>query len=78
MAGTRRVLGVEVLPGNEHTAKHTQPGLLKILDDLSTENKPKRVRGDSAFGNDPLMTAREERGHPTCSSSSSRRMSSAT
>jgi hypothetical protein len=62
MAGTRLVLGVEVLPGNEHTAKHTQPGLLKLLDDLSTENKPKLVRGDSAFGNDPLMTALEERG----------------
>jgi hypothetical protein len=56
------VLGVEVLPGNEHTAKHTQPGLLKLLDDLSTENKPKLVWGDSAFGNDPLMTALEERG----------------
>ena len=33
MAGLRQVLGVEVRAGNEHAAKHTQPGLLKILDD---------------------------------------------
>lgn len=61
MAGVRQVLGVEVCPGNEHTAKHAQPGLLKILDDLPAERKPKLVRGDNAFGNDPLMTALEER-----------------
>ena len=30
MAGLRQVLGVEVHAGNEHAAKHTQPGLLKI------------------------------------------------
>ena len=34
MAGLRQVFGVEVHAGNEHAAKHTQPGLLKILDDL--------------------------------------------
>jgi hypothetical protein len=61
MAGLRLVLGVEVHAGNEHAAKHTQPGLLEILDDLPTSRKPKLVRGDSAFGNDPLMTALEER-----------------
>lgn len=64
MANTRLVLGVEVRAGNEHTAKHTQPGLLQILDDLPLEKKPKLVRGDSAFGNDPLMTALEERRQP--------------
>ena len=61
MAGLRLVLGVEVHAGNEHAAKHTQPGLLEILDDLPASRKPKLVRGDSAFGNDPLMTALEER-----------------
>ena len=61
MAGLRQVLGVEVHAGNEHAAKHTQPGLLKILDDLPEASKPKLVRGDCAFGNDPLMTALEER-----------------
>jgi hypothetical protein len=37
MAGLRQVLGVEVRAGNEHTAKHTQPGLLKLLDGLPAE-----------------------------------------
>jgi hypothetical protein len=64
MAGLRQVLGVEVRAGNAHAAKHTQPGLLKILDDLPPGRKPKLVRGDCAFGNDPLMTALEERGQP--------------
>lgn len=64
MAGLRQVLGVEVHAGNEHAAKHTQPGLLKILDDLPVHRKPKLVRGDCAFGNDPLMTALEERRQP--------------
>ena len=64
MAGLRQVLGVEVHAGNEHAARHTQPGLLKILDDLPAVRKPKLVRGDCAFGNDPLMTALEERQQP--------------
>lgn len=62
MAGLRQVLGVEVHAGNEHAAKHTKPGLLKILDDLPAQKKPKLVRGDNAFGNDAMMTALEERG----------------
>jgi Transposase DDE domain group 1 len=64
MAGLRQVLGVEVRAGNEHTAKHCQPGLLKILDDLSPQKKPKLVRGDNAFGNDAMMAALEEREQP--------------
>ncbi|MBI4743107.1 MAG: hypothetical protein HY777_16495, partial [Betaproteobacteria bacterium] len=61
MAGTRLVLGVEVRAGNEHTAKHTRPGLLQTLDDLPPGKKPQLVRGDSAFGDGPLMTAPEAR-----------------
>ena len=64
MAGLRQVLGVEVCPGNEHSAKHAQPGLLKILDALAPAKKPKLVRGDNAFGNDGMMTALEERDQP--------------
>ncbi len=64
MAGLRQVLGVEVHAGHEHAAKHTQPGLLKILDDLPPGRKPKLVRGDCAFGNAPLMSALEERQQP--------------
>ena len=64
MAGLRQVPGVEVCADNAHTAKHAQPGLLKILDMLPPEKKPRLVRGDNAFGNDPLMTALEERNQP--------------
>jgi hypothetical protein len=61
MAGLRQVLGVEVRAGNEHTAKHTQPGLLKLLDGLPENRKPALVRGDNAFGNEGMMSALEER-----------------
>ena len=64
MAGLRQVLGVEVHAGDQHAAKHGQPGLLKLLDDLAPENKPKLVRGDNAFGNEPMMNALEQRGQP--------------
>ena len=62
MAGLRLVLGVEVCAGNQHSAKHAQPGLLRILDTLLPERKPRLVRGDSSFGNDLLMQELEARG----------------
>jgi hypothetical protein len=62
MAGLRLVLGVEVCAGNQHSAKHAQPGLLRVLDALPPERKPRLVRGDSAFGNDSLMLELETRG----------------
>lgn len=64
MAGLRQVLGVEVHAGNEHAAKHTQPGLLKLLDGLPASRKPALVRGDCAFGNDPMMSELEDRRQP--------------
>ena len=48
MAALRQVLGVEVHGGNEHAARHTQPGLLKILDDLPEERKPAPAPGSCA------------------------------
>lgn len=64
MAGLRLVLGIEVRAGNEHSAAHSQPGLLHLLDHLPSERKPRLVRGDNAFGNDSMMTALEERHQP--------------
>ena len=64
MAGLRLVLGVEVCAGNQHIAKHAQPGLLRLLDTLPAACRPQLVRGDNAFGNDALMTALEARGQP--------------
>jgi hypothetical protein len=64
MAGLRLVMGVEVKAGNEHSGSHTLPGLLKILDDLPAEHRPKMVRGDCGFGSDGIMRALEARAQP--------------
>jgi hypothetical protein len=64
MAGLRQVLGAEVHPGNAHSAKHAQPGLLKLLDELPANRRPKLVRGDNAFGTEAMMAALEVRQQP--------------
>ena len=64
MAGLRRVVGAEVKAGNQHSGSHSLPGLLKILDELPANRKPKIVRGDCGFGSDTFMVALEERQQP--------------
>ena len=64
MAGLRLVVGAEVKAGNEPPGSHSLPGLLKILDDLPTNRKPKIVRGDCGFGSDPIMGALDTRQQP--------------
>lgn len=64
MAGLRLVVGAEVKAGNEHSASQTLPGLLKILDELPVNRKPKIVRGDCGFGTDAMMMALEAREQP--------------
>jgi hypothetical protein len=61
MAGLRLVLGVEVKAGNEHTGNHSLPGLVRILDDLPLNRRPRIVRGDCGFGSDTLMRPLEAR-----------------
>jgi len=61
MSNLRLVLGVEVCAGNQHTAMHAQPGLLRLLDALPPELLPHIVRGDNAFGNNPWMSELEAR-----------------
>ena len=62
MAGLRLVLGMDVKAGNQHSANHSLPGLLHLLDGLPPEQRPKIVRGDSGFGSDTVMSMLEERG----------------
>ena len=62
MAGLRLVVGAEVRPGNQHSGSHSLPGLLKILDELAPETRPKIVRGDCGYGSDTMMGPLEERG----------------
>ena len=61
MAGLRLVVGAEVKAGNEHSSNQTLPGLLKILDELPLNRRPKIVRGDCGFGTDAFMLALEAR-----------------
>ena len=61
MAGLRLVLGMDVKAGNQHSANHSLPGLLHLLDGLPPEQRPKIVRGDSGFGSDTVMSMLEER-----------------
>lgn len=64
MAGLRLVVGAEVKAGDEHSGSYTLPGLLKILDELPVNRKPKMVRGDCGFGSAGIMVALEARQQP--------------
>jgi hypothetical protein len=61
MANIRMILDVEVMPGNEASPSHTLPSLFSWVDSLEKSNRPEFIRGDCAFGTDPVMTAAEER-----------------
>jgi len=62
VAGLRLVLDAEVLAGNESHSNHTLPGLLRLLDRLSPQQRPYLVRGDCGFGTDGIMNELEQRG----------------
>lgn len=61
MANTRLCLGVEVLGGKEHAARHGLPGLWSLLDALPRTHWPTFVRGDCTYGNEVLLSEAEER-----------------
>jgi hypothetical protein len=62
MANTRLVLEVNVLPGDEHHANHSLPGLIDLLKRLPKGGQPAFVRGDCEWGNDPVMSELETMG----------------
>jgi hypothetical protein len=64
MASTRLVLDVDVSPGDEHTSKHSAPGLWAFLDRLPRDLWPSLLRGDSGFGNEGVMREAEARRLP--------------
>jgi len=64
LANLRLVLAVEVAPGNQHTSKHSAPGLWKLVDGLAPELRPWLIRGDVGFGNEPVMREAEQRRQP--------------
>ena len=64
VAGLRLVLDAEVMAGNASQSNHTLPGLLRLLNQFTPEQRPYLVRGDGGFGNDPVMIELEERDQP--------------
>lgn len=55
IANMRLVLDAEVQNGKAHAARHGLPRLIHLLKALPVEQRPQLVRGDIAFGNDPVM-----------------------
>jgi len=64
MGNLRLVLGVDVHPGDEHTPKHGQDGLWSLLRRLGRERWPALLRGDVAWGVEPVMSRAEQDGLP--------------
>ena len=64
LANLRLVLAVEVAPGNQHTSKHSAPGLWTLVDGLAPHERPALLRGDAGFGNEPVLREAEQRAQP--------------
>ena len=62
MANLRLVLGVDVQPGDEHMPKHGQAGLWSLLHRLGRSRWPALLRGDVAWGVEPVMSRAEQEG----------------
>ena len=60
IANVRLVLDAEVQNGKTIAACNSMPRLIAILNGLPTEKRPRLVRGDNAFGVDPVMNALEK------------------
>lgn len=55
IANVRLVLDAEVQEGTATAAKYSLPRLIALLLALAPEKRPRLVRGDNAFGNEPVM-----------------------
>ena len=60
IANVRLVLDAEVQSGKAHAARHSLPRLVGILKEQPAQRRPRLVRGDNAFGNEPVMVELEE------------------
>ena len=59
MGNTRLIMNVEVQPGNQTGANFSAPDLFRLLESLPPEKRPRLIRGDIAFGNQPIMVRAE-------------------
>ena len=61
MGSARLALEGEVQPGKQTAALHSQPGVWRLVDELTPEARPWLIRGDGNFGNESLMAQAEAR-----------------
>ena len=59
MANTRLVMNVEVAPGNHTASMYSAPELWQLLERLAPHERPAMIRGDNAFGAEPIMVRAE-------------------
>ena len=64
IANLRLILDAEVQPGNHSAASYSAPDLWSLLDRIPRNHWPKFIRGDCAFGTDPIMSKAEEKKQP--------------
>lgn len=55
----RLVLDAQLESGKRHSPSHSRPGLVALIERLAPECRPRRVRGDMAFGTEGEMAAQE-------------------
>ena len=64
IADVRLVLDAEVRNGKAHAARHSLPRRIELLQGLPQNPRPRLVRGDIAFGVDPVMRELETLAQP--------------
>jgi len=64
LSSLRLILRVDVVAGDEHNVAHALPGLCRLLDDLGPQRQPALLRGDNAWGIEPVMAQAEQRDLP--------------
>jgi len=64
LANLRLVLDVDVMPGNQHAANHSAPGLWALLARIGRDRWPRMLRADKGFCSDALMARCEAEGLP--------------
>ena len=55
LSNLRLVLSVDVQPGDQHNVKHATGGLWSLLDRWDRGRWPRLLRGDLAWGIEPVM-----------------------
>ena len=62
LSSLRLVLSVDVQPGDQHNVRHATGGLWSLLDRLGRARWPSLLRGDKAWGIEPVMARAEQEG----------------